>query len=579
MPGHNSRTPSHGEATNRLAAAGIVTAFAIPILLATIWAFGPGLDNQFLNWDDDRNFLENPAYRGLGADEVRWVWQTYHMGVWQPLAWFLLSAQYVVGGLSPRVYHQVSLFLHALNAVVFFLVTAQILRAARGTSPHPSSTAAYLGAAVAALLFAVHPLRVEAVTWISAQPYLPAVLFFTLAVSAYVRAHRAAPPGKTGRRWLAVSLACYLLAVGFKAVAVTLPAVLLILDVYPLRRWRGVGHGFAGRTLRLIAEKTPFFVVALFVSIWAAQAKDYNETRVPFHESQPNARLAQSAYGFAFYPLKTVAPTGLIPFYKLPHDLGLARWPYAPAAISVAVLTLVLFLTRRRWPAPFAAWIVYGVILFPNVGLLQISQQIAADRYSYLAIMPLMILLAGGLSALWSAASAKGPAIRAAILILSAAAAISLGIGSNRQVRIWHDSQSLWSATLRIDPRCAVAECQLGQAFVEAQEFENGITHFETAIRLEPDFAFAYTNLGAIHLHQGDLSTALRMYQRALASPYLRETVLAKTHAGIGAVYAGLGQYDLAWKHTRLARRLGFPVERLQPMIDALRKVSTEPEN
>ena len=579
MTAPDSRTPSQGETTSRFAAAGIGLTFAIPILLATFWAFQPGLDNQFLNWDDDRNFLDNPAYQGLGADEVHWAWQTYHMGVWQPLAWLLLSVQYALDGLSPKVYHQVSLALHAINAIIFFLVTAQILRAARGKAPLRSPTATYLGAAVAALLFAVHPLRVEAVTWISAQPYLPATLFFMLAVSAYLRAHHASPPGKTHFLWLVVSFVCYLLAVGSKAVAVTLPAVLLILDVYPLRRWPGVWRGLAGRTTRLVAEKIPFFFVALFVSIWAAQAKDYNETRIPFREFKPDARLAQSAYGFAFYPVKTVAPTGLIPFYRLPHDLSLSRWPYAPAAMSVAVLTLALLLTRRRWPAALAAWVAYAVILFPNVGLLQISQQIAADRYSYLATMPLMVLLAGGLSALWSTTNTKGPAARAGILIFAAAAAIALGVGSNRQVRIWHDSQSLWSATVRIDPRCAVAECQLGQALVTAQEFKKGAAHFETAVKLEPDFAFAHTNLGAIHLHQGELSTALRMYQQALAGPGLRKMDLAKTHAGVGAVYAGLGQYDLAWKHSRLAQLLGFPAEKIQPMINALRKVSPEPEN
>lgn len=579
MPGHNSRTQSQGEPTSRLATAGIGLAFAVPILLATFWAFQPGLDNQFLNWDDDRNFLLNPAYQGFGADEVRWAWQTYHMGVWQPFAWLLLSVQYVLDGLSPKVYHQASLALHAINAIVFFLVTAQILRAARGKAPPRSPTATYLGAAVAALLFAVHPLRVEAVTWISAQPYLPAALFFMLAVSAYLRAHHAASPGKIHWLWLVVSFVCYILAVGFKAVAVTLPAVLLILDVYPLRRWPGVWRGLAGRTTRLVAEKIPFFLIALFISIWAAQAKDYNETRIPFREFKPSARLAQSAYGMAFYPLKTVAPTGLIPFYKLPHDLSLARWPYAQAALFVTALTLALFLTRRRWPAALAAWAAYAVILFPNVGLLQISQQIAADRYSYLAIMPLMVLLAGGLSTLWNTTSVKGPATRVGILTASIAAAIALGIGSNRQVRIWHDSQALWSATLRIDPRCAVAECQLGQAFVEMQEFKKGTAHFETAVIIEPDFAFAHTNLGAIHLHQGDLSTALRMYQKALDGPGLRPMDLAKTHAGIGAVYAGLGEYDLAWKHTRRAQELSFPAEKMQPMIDTLRKFSPEPEN
>ena len=119
----------------------------------------------------------------------------------------------------------------------------------------------------------------------------------------------------------------------------------------------------------------------------------------------------------------------------------------------------------------------------------------------------------------------------------------------------------------------------MGQAFVETREYENAAAHFKTAVKIEPDFAFAYTNLGAIHLDKNEPSAALGMYEKALAGPGLRKMDLAKTHAGIGNACALLGRYDLAWKHTRRAQQLGFPVEIMQPMIDALRKVSPEPQN
>jgi len=569
----------------------------LALLLTTLWAFAPSLHNQFLNWDDDRNFLENPAFQGLGVEQIAWAWRTYHMGVWQPLAWVLLSVQSAFGGLDPEPYHLVSLGLHAFNAVVFYLVAAQVLRAAGDGTTVRSSSATYFGAWAAALLFAVHPLRVEAETWISGQPYLPAALFFMLGIAAYVHGWRNAKPSQTPWRWLVVSFACYLLAVGFKAVAVTLPAVLLILDAYPLRRWNNASGRLGRQLCRVVLEKTPFFVVAAFISLWAAQAKDFNETRVPFREFQPDARCAQLAYGLMFYPLKTLAPVDLIPYYRLPHDLGLRRWPYGVAAVCVGVITIGLVLKRRRWPGVLAAWLCYVVILFPNVGLVQISQQIAADRYSYLAMMPLMILLGGGVSVLWASGSAGRRYRRAGVLLAVSSAAVALGIATNRQVRLWHDSRTLWSGALRIDPRCAVAECMLGTAIVMPNQgttaaastkgsvappslrLGEGAAHFQAAIRIEPGFSFAHTNLGAIRLAQNRPHAAIQEYLIALRRPAGLGTLdRAKTHAGLGAAYAAMGQYDLAWQQTRLAQRWGFPKEKLQRMIDALENVSPEPK-
>ena len=546
------------------------------LLATTLVAFWPGLNNHFLNWDDDRNFLDNASFQGLGVEQLRWAWSTYHLGVWQPVSWLLLSLQYCVAGLEPTVYHAVSLALHILNAIVFYWLTAEILRLAMPGKFQISLNRTRLVAAATAILFAVHPLRVETVSWISCQPYLPASLFYMLSVLAYCRAYRGDVDRRRQFLGLVATFTLYLLAVMSKAVAISLPVVLLLLDTYPLRRLGGRAGWLGATTTRVWLEKVPFIVVAVLVACWAAAAKDFNESRVPFALSAMDARLAQSAYGLIFYLFKTIYPTHLIPYYSLPEGLSCFSWVYGLCATGILGGTLCLILLRRRWPALLTVWIAYVVILLPNLGIVQISRQLATDRYTYIAIMPLMILLAGAALHLFEAFA---PRWRAPTLVLSlgiGAATLALIDATRRQTLVWHDSVSLWQATLAVDPNCAVAECNLGVALLQDGQYEGASRHLSRAIDLEPGFAFAYANCGVLCSETDRPQDALVFYQRALAmGTDLGKPDLAKVHAGLGQAYAALRRDDLAWKHTRMAQKLGF--KHAQKMIDYLRRFSTEP--
>ena len=198
---------------------------AIPLALLVIYAFIPALDNGFVDWDDRQNFLENPYFRGLGAAQVKWAWTTFWVGVYQPLAWLLFEAQYVFCQLNPRGYHLTSLLLQVANAVVLYVLTVALLVRCRTDSCLESPWTCSLSAGLATALFAVHPLRVEAVAWASCQPYLPCILFSMLAVLAYLRAFPMDSSPRWG--WLVGSFLLFVAALLFKAVAVSLPAVLL----------------------------------------------------------------------------------------------------------------------------------------------------------------------------------------------------------------------------------------------------------------------------------------------------------------------------------------------------------------
>ena len=540
-------------------------ALIVLLLAASAAAFAPALHDAFLNWDDDRNFVENQGFRGVGLAQLRWAWSTYHLGVWQPLAWLLLGLEFVLFGLNPAGYHAVSIAIHALNVVLVYRLGRRLIARSMRTLP-PAVIDSSAGAA--ALLFAIHPLRVEAVAWVSCQPYLPAITCYLLAVWVYLNGRWEAPPRR--RRTLLVTLGLYMLAIGFKAVAVSLPAILLLLDWYPLGRMRD------GRSLRrCLVEKLPFLAIAAAASYWAMQAKDFTHSREPFHESYPVERISHAALGIWFYLGKTLWPAKLIAFYRLPEDLTHLTTPAAIAMLAVIGLTFGLWLIRRRTKAPLAAWLSYLVILLPNTGLIQISRQLAADRYGYLALVGLMILLGAGFAWMIQRLHQVGMVRRAIAGSLFAGIAILLVVRSREQCLMWADSVTLWKATLDIDPDCAVGCCNLGEALVKRGEFCEASRHLSRAIEIDPRFAFAYANLGVVLCQARRFQEAADFGEQAVSIPDgLSGLDLARAHAMLGQAYAGLRRDREAWRHTRIARDMGL-VE-AQKMIDYLSQFSKE---
>lgn len=549
-------------------------ALGIAVALVTVAAFWDCANNDFVNWDDDRNFVQNEAYRGVGLEQLRWAWRTYHLGVWQPAAWMLLGAEYKWFGLDPRSYHLVSVFLHGLTCAVLYGVMFALLRA---LGPRDAPVNRLRGAAaVAALVFAVHPLRVEAVAWASCQPYLPAVLFYLLAIGAYLRAWRMPARGQR-RKWLTVCFACYVVAVLFKAVAVSFPAVLLILDWLFVRRTTEQNASEPSRRISrpvLVMEKVPFVIIAVVASIYAAQAKDFNESRAPLAEFNALARIANASYAYAAGVTQTILPKRLTPYVRLSADIVIMRMPYAACTIGTLLATYWCLRAVRRAPGLLAAWLAYLIILLPNAGLIQISQQLTADRYTYLATMPLFVLLAAGLASL----SRNSRTMWWSGLVAVLAAGAVLWPITRKQSAIWRDGVALWSRAVELDPECAVAQCNLGEAQLQASKHGAAELALRRAIEIDPTLSFAWSNLGVVQFARGDSATAVESFERALAaSPPLTGLDKARTHAALGAAYAGLRKDDLAWKHTLLARDLGFAPA--QKMIDYLSQFSRPPAN
>jgi protein O-mannosyl-transferase len=454
---------------------------ALVVAELAIIAFFPALRAGFVSWDDDTYFLGNPYYRGLGPAQLSWMF-TVMSGHYMPLTWLSHGLDYVLWGMRPAGYHAVNVLLHALTAAAAYVVALRVLAAA--VAPEPRA-ALRVGAAVAALVFALHPLRVESVAWITERRDVLCGLFFVLAILCYLRAVEPGAQPRGPWYWSAVALAA--LALLSKAMAVTLPAILVILDVYPLRR---LGPGRWNRR-EVWLEKIPFVALSAAAAVLAIIAQRSVGTLSDLRAVGIVDRVGLACYALVFYAWKTLVPTGLAPLYEAPYDYAALRPWFAGSAVVVASAA-TLALLRRRWPGVAAAGAAFVVLLLPVLGLLHFGLHIVADRNTYFAgLVP--ALVAGGvmlrLLGAPSVATARA-AIGAALVVV-----VVLGALTWRQSRVWHDSRTLWTHALEVSPS-SVAHVRVGLLLEEEGRTEEAIVHFREAVRLRPDSAFAENSWG-----------------------------------------------------------------------------------
>ncbi len=521
----------------------------------TIAVFLPSLGHDFVNFDDIENFLRNPHFRGLGWTNLAWMFTSIHLGHYIPVTWLTLGLDYAVWGMNPRGYHLSSVLLHGLNAVLVYGLALRLMSLAFAPSrtsgeraPSPP-LALILGAIVAALLFSIHPLRVESVAWVTERRDLVSGLFALLTVLAYLRAYRLGEHGRLHRGWLAGASLLFVLSLLSKSIVVGLPIVLLALDVYPLRRISGTEPSPVRQALGLMAEKLPFIVAAAAVGVTMLVAGARREVLTSFDVLGMGERLSISVYGLAFYLWKTALPLRLSPLYELRYPISPLLGSYLGAAALVAALTIAVVAARRKWPAGLVAWVIYIALLSPVIGIAHNGMQIAADRYTYLACLPWALLAGAGLAAGCRARAERGarPRLAKLVLLLAAVLLASLGALSVIQVRVWQNSTSLWRHALALDPKSSVAHFHLGQALWLDGRTGEAQAELERAIALAPERlrnakAAFHATLGLLHQTQGQLAEAERSYRAAIG--YSEDNVLARIN--LGAILARRGEQAAA---------------------------------
>jgi len=489
------------------------------VTLLTILCFLPTLTGSFLNWDDNVNFLENTAYRGLGPGQIRWAFTSVLFGHYIPLTRLTWSLNYVLGGMDPRGYHLLNLLLHAGNVLLVYVVARRLLAAAYdgGAQTTRSERDVSAAAALAALVFGLHPLRVEPVAWITARADLLCGAFALLAVWLYLRTVDEPPRP----RLLLVAAGALAAALLSKGAALPLVAALYLLDVYPLRRLRRVG-GWA-----LLTEKIPILLVTLAGTALVAWALREGAVINRGAEYGLVARIAVAAYSFVIFPIRFLWPFALSPLYEMPRAINVMEPRFGLAIVAAILITATLIALRRRWPAGLTVWVFSALMLAPASAAVRLGVDLAPDRYSYLSGLG-FAMLAGG-AALGAIRLARrqplARPVRWAGIFTTVVILGSLGLTSWSFAEVWRDSEPLWRWAVDVDPTCSVCHAKLGESAIggvggaaRAVEAE-GL--FRRAIALRPDLPDAYFNLGTALSIQGRYREAelpLRRYMELV--PY-----------------------------------------------------------
>jgi len=498
------------------------------LLAVTTLVFSPLLGGEFLNWDDDRSLLGNPAFRGVGVEQLRWMFTTTLLGHYWPLTWLSFGITHALAGMAPWAYRAGNVALHAVNAVLVYRVARSLLDAARPADPAGARLA---GATVAALLFAVHPLRVESVGWISDRGDLLCATFYLFSVLAYLRG--VSEPSST--RWRIASLAAFAAALLSKEIALTLPISLLLLDAYPLRRW-----GLGLRTL--LVEKVGYILLAAAGAALAVFARSHGGTWTSYTTHGADARLALPAYSLAFYPWKLVWPADLSPLYELPTHVSLFEARFVAAAVAVTAITAALLWWRRQMPGALVAWLHAAVAVAPVSGLVHAGSQLVADRYSYLPGIGFAVLAGGGVS--WALAARQRGALSrgvAATAGLATVGALSvLAVLSWQQSWWWRDSVSLWGAAVAADADCLLCRGKLGAALLATGAAREAQPHLQRAVELGPDRAGLRIDLAvALALAGRDDEAERELREAVRLAP---ASITARTN--LAALYTRQGRLD-----------------------------------
>ena len=541
----------------------------LPVAVAVLTAvcFLPAVSGSFLNWDDDVNFRHSPAYRGLGWDQIRWAFTSMLFGHYIPFTRLTFSVNYVLGGMNPWGYHLLNVLLHGVNAALFYVVARRLLVAAVGDGGEEGHNDFDLSAAavIAALLFGVHPLRVESVAWITGRADLLCATFVFLSTWAYLRAVEG--PGPARRGLIFVSTAGLAAALLSKGAALPLPAALLLLDVYPLRRLRRVGW------LSLVREKIPLFAVTLAAAVIIVHATRRGAVLTTTADYGAVARVTVAAHSFVISAARFVWPAGLSPLYEMPPRVTPLEPRFGVAVVAAVIVTVALIALRRRWPAGVVAWTFSALMLVAPSAAARKTTDLAPDRYTYLAGLGFALLAAGAvlgvLRLVRRGVFARGLAWMTALVCL--AAITGFGASSWMYTEIWREPETLWRWAVELDPACSVCQSKLGESVlgdpahplraVEAESL------FRRAIALRPDRPHAYFNLG----------TALIVQDRyAEAEAPLRSFIerVPKSAAGperLGRLYLLQHRYEQAVPllRTALTRQPDMPGLRAY-LIEAL---------
>ena len=512
-------------------------ALALLLIAAlTVAVYWPALHCGFIDYDDPDYVTVNMMVRqGLTLKGALWSLGAFHAGNWHPLTWLSHMLDIQLFDLNPMGHHADSLLLHAANAVLLCL----LLRRVTGR----------LGRSlVVALLFALHPLHVESVAWISERKDVLSTLFFLLTLLAYARDVR----NPSAWRYLAVA-AAFALGLMSKQMLVTLPFVLLLLDYWPLNR-------LSGAYRRRLVEKIPLLLMAAAAALVTILAQD---SAGALHHGDPGSLLLNLGNGvicYLKYLGKMCWPVDLALFYPL-DPASVTPVKVAGCLALLAALSALAFRQRRQRPYLLFGWLWYLVTLLPVIGFIRIGSQAMADRYTYIPLVGIFLALVWGgaeLAEKWPSRFPAAGALAAVVLALLSALTVA-------QIGYWHSSFELYDHALSAVPDNWLAHNNIAILQAQQYRFPEAIRHFQESLRINPDQAEGYRNLGNAYQATGDNVRAIDSLRTAVRlSPGDVEG-----HFRLGYAYLVAGSLDLAYQEYLQLQRLD--PSHAGPLLDSIR--------
>jgi len=503
----------------------VVVICAFSIFLLTLLVYTPSLKNDFV-WDDYDYVYRNNAIKSLNSQSLYWMLTSFRTANWHPLTWLSHAIDYALWGLKPWGHHLTNIILHGLNAsLVFFLVVRLMLKkqeANERKSPlkEPLSIPAksLIVAGVTALLFGLHPLHVESVAWVAERKDLLCALFFLLSILSYL-SYASSAIKRDRWIWFNICLLSFILALMSKPMAVTLPLILLLLDLYPLKRFERYFH----KNLSILLEKIPFFALSITSSVITIIAQDSGGAVRSLERMPLSFRLINGLHSLVYYLEKMIWPHMLVPFYPLPSYIYPFDLQYIMSGILVLATTgICLWMVKKGNYLFFTAWSYYIITLLPVLGIIQVGFQAAADRYTYLPSISPFLLLGLGVVLVWGKFSLTRfkTELRCLLMVAIFIAVFLLSYLTINQIRIWQDSEIFWNYVISAFPfpkSDPLAHYNLGVAYAKKGMVDEAIEEYKKVLSIKPHSAKAHYNLGVAYARKAMVVEATSEFKKAIA--------------------------------------------------------------
>ncbi|MEW6509913.1 MAG: tetratricopeptide repeat protein [Bacteroidota bacterium] len=530
-----SRAPLTSSGTRILLALLLVAA-------VTFVVFSPSLKNDFIGWDDKFYILENPFITSLSPANIGAMFSQFYFKSYTPLSHLSHAVDFKLWGLDPRGHHLVNILFHAANAAWMLLLAVALFRRRQpnaaplvgGVRPSAVDAPVLLGAVVAALFFALHPIRVESVACASSRKDVLSTFFALPSLLAYLAYARCRGDVGASRYYL-LSLLLFVLSVLAKGSVMTLPGVMLLIDAL----MQGSVPTDRGSVWRLVRGYVPFAIVAAGAAVVAYTASEQEVPNQGLRGYGNTVGYIRVPHNYGFYVVKTLWPAALSAVYR--YWEGPAVYAIGTGAVLLTLGAVLLFL-RRRYAFPLA-WGSYLILLMPVAGFVPASIQMLANRYAYFATAGFALLAGWGFTELWRRESPRW--VRPAALVVTESVLCAMAMVSAASMPAWRNATAVWSHALAVDPWNPLARMQMGLALEDEGDYPGAIGSYYNALELYPDYPECYSNLGGVLTLAGDTLAADWALTKAV-------TLAPQSHF----VYTNLGNLRLVQRRPEEAAAL-----------------------